>query len=179
MVSVFGTMCADVAHVGLGIAYTVSTSAFAVVLAAIFSVWYRVEHTLSIHSITTARRELFYWAAVTTTFALGTAAGDMTAVTLHRGYFSAGLIFTAIFVVPGLAYRFAGAQRRRGVLDQLRPDPATRRLLRRLARRLSRARRTQLGSGQRRSGIRARHRRRRRRSWHAPRGRAAGSSPIG
>jgi uncharacterized membrane-anchored protein len=51
---------------------------------------------------------LFYWAAVTATFALGTATGDMTAVTLHRGYFFSGLIFTAIFVVPGLLFRFAG-----------------------------------------------------------------------
>jgi uncharacterized membrane-anchored protein len=108
MVSVFGTMCADVTHVGLGIAYSVSTSAFALVLAAVFILWYRVEYTLSIHSITTARRELFYWAAVTATFALGTATGDMTAVTLHLGYLASGLVFTAIFIIPGLGYRFAG-----------------------------------------------------------------------
>ena len=108
MVSVFGTMCADVTHVGLGIAYSVSTSAFALVLAAVFILWYRVENTLSIHSITTARRELFYWAAVTATFALGTATGDMTAVTLHLGYLASGLVFTAIFIIPGLGYRFAG-----------------------------------------------------------------------
>src|ERR1019366_3844400 len=107
MVSVFGTMCADVAHVGLGIAYSVSTTVFAIVLALIFILWYRVEHTLSIHSITTARRELFYWAAVTATFALGTATGDLTAVTLHLGYLASGVAFTALFVVPGLAYRFA------------------------------------------------------------------------
>ena len=108
IVSVFGTMCADVTHVGLGIAYSVSTSAFALVLAAVFILWYRVEYTLSIHSITTARRELFYWAAVTATFALGTATGDMTAVTLHLGYLASGLVFTAIFIIPGLGYRFAG-----------------------------------------------------------------------
>ena len=108
MVSVFGTMCADVAHVGLGIAYSVSTTVFALVLAAIFLAWYRVEHTLSIHSITTARRELFYWAAVTATFALGTATGDLTAVTLHLGYLSSGLAFTAVFILPGLGYRVAG-----------------------------------------------------------------------
>jgi uncharacterized membrane-anchored protein len=94
--------------VGLGIAYSVSTSAFALVLAAVFILWYRVEYTLSIHSITTARRELFYWAAVTATFALGTATGDMTAVTLHLGYLASGLVFTAIFIIPGLGYRFAG-----------------------------------------------------------------------
>lgn len=107
MVSVFGTMCADVAHVGLGIAYSISTTILALALGLVFFLWYRVEGTLSIHSITTTRRELFYWAAVTTTFALGTAAGDMTAVTLRQGYFSSGIIFTGLFVLPGLAYRFA------------------------------------------------------------------------
>lgn len=108
MVSVFGTMCADVAHVGFGIAYVVSASAFALVLATIFATWHRVEGTLSIHSVTTLRRELFYWATVTTTFALGTAAGGMTATTLHLGYFASGVMFTFVFVLPGLAYRVAG-----------------------------------------------------------------------
>ncbi|MDH2904245.1 MAG: hypothetical protein PXZ08_09910, partial [Actinomycetota bacterium] len=109
MVSVFGTMCADVAHVGFGIAYSVSTAVFAVVLAAIFLLWHRVEGTLSIHSITTPRRELFYWLTVTTTFALGTATGDLTAVDLHLGYFASGVIFTGLIVLPGVAYRVAGA----------------------------------------------------------------------
>jgi uncharacterized membrane-anchored protein len=108
MVSVFGTMCADVAHVGLGIPYVVSTGVLAVALAATFSLWYRVEHTLSIHSITSLRREAFYWTTVTVTFALGTATGDMTATTAHLGYFSSGLLFSALIVVPGLAFRFAG-----------------------------------------------------------------------
>jgi uncharacterized membrane-anchored protein len=108
MVSVFGTMCADVAHVGLGIPYVVSTAVFAVCLGAIFFLWYRVENTLSIHSITTARRELFYWATVTATFALGTAAGDLTAITLHLGYFSSALVFTGLIALPALAYGVAG-----------------------------------------------------------------------
>lgn len=108
MVSVFGTMCADVAHVRLGIAYSISTAALAIGLALVFVTWYLVEGTLSIHSITTVRREVFYWAAVTITFALGIAAGDMTAVALHQGYFASGVIFTALFLLPGLAYRFAG-----------------------------------------------------------------------
>ena len=73
MVAVFGTMAADVLHIGLGIPYLVSTAFFAVALAVIFGVWYASEKTLSIHSIYTRRRELFYWATVITTFALGTA----------------------------------------------------------------------------------------------------------
>ena len=69
MVSVFGTMGADIAHVGLGIPYEVSTAVFAVALAVILIAWRRVEGTLSIHSIVTPRREMFYWMTVLTTFA--------------------------------------------------------------------------------------------------------------
>ncbi|MGA2431920.1 MAG: hypothetical protein ABSG09_00495 [Acidimicrobiales bacterium] len=106
MVSVFGTMCADVVHVGLGVPYVVSAVCFAVALTALFLSWYRVEGTLSIHSITSARRELFYWATITVTFALGTAVGDMTATTLKLGYFSSGLLFVGLFLVPAVAYRW-------------------------------------------------------------------------
>ncbi|HMC50695.1 MAG TPA: hypothetical protein VKH20_08620 [Solirubrobacterales bacterium] len=104
MVGVFGTMAADVLHVGLGVPYIASTVFYAVVLALVFRTWYRVEGTLSIHSITTPRRELFYWAAVLATFALGTAAGDLTAVTLGLGFFGSILLFAAIIAVPALGY---------------------------------------------------------------------------
>jgi uncharacterized membrane-anchored protein len=104
MVGVFGTMAADVLHVGLGVPYVVSTIFYAIVLAVVFGTWHRTEGTLSIHSITTERRELFYWAAVLATFALGTAAGDLTAVTLGLGFFGSGLIFAAIIAVPALGY---------------------------------------------------------------------------
>ena len=108
MVSVFGTMAADVLHVGLGVPYVVSTGFFAVALAAVFAVWYASERTLSIHSIFTWRREAFYWATVMTTFALGTAAGDMTAVTMHLGYFASGVMFAVLIAIPALAHsRFA------------------------------------------------------------------------
>jgi uncharacterized membrane-anchored protein len=104
MVSVFGTMCADTLHVGLGIPYVVSASVFAIALAAIFVTWSRTEHSLSIHSITTTRRELFYWATVTATFALGTAVGDLTATTLHLGYLGSGIMFAGIFCLPIIGY---------------------------------------------------------------------------
>ncbi len=105
MVAVFGTMVADAMHVGLGIPYKVSVSLFAVTLAVVFVVWYRVEGTLSIHSIITPRRELFYWATVCCTFALGTATGDLTATTLHLGYFTSGVVFTLAILVPLAAWR--------------------------------------------------------------------------
>jgi uncharacterized membrane-anchored protein len=104
MVSIFGTMAADVVHIGLGIPYGVSTIFFVVALTVIFVVWYAVEKTLSIHSITTRKREMFYWATVLATFALGTASGDLTAITMHLGYFSSGMLFTVLLVIPALAY---------------------------------------------------------------------------
>jgi len=100
MVGVTGTMAADVLHVALGVPYLVSTALFAVVLAGVFVAWSRAEHTLSIHAVTTRRRELFYWAAVIATFALGTAAGDLVATTFGLGYLAAGLVFAAMLVVP-------------------------------------------------------------------------------
>jgi uncharacterized membrane-anchored protein len=100
MVSVFGTTCADAVHVVLGVPYAVSTVAFLVAVLAAFGLWYRVEGTLSIHSIDTRRRELFYWAAVIMTFALGTALGDLTATTLGVGYAASILIFGVLFAIP-------------------------------------------------------------------------------
>jgi uncharacterized membrane-anchored protein len=108
MVAIFGTMAADVLHIGLGIPYLVSAVFFAVALAVIFIVWYASEKTLSIHSIYTRRRELFYWATVMATFALGTAAGDMTASTLGLGYFSSGILFAVLIAVPILGYFLFG-----------------------------------------------------------------------
>jgi uncharacterized membrane-anchored protein len=108
MVSVFGTMAADVLHVGFGVPYLVSTVFFSVVLAVVFVAWYRVERTLSIHRIDTRRREFFYWATVLATFALGTAAGDLTATTMGWGYFASGVVFAVAIAVPAVAHRRFG-----------------------------------------------------------------------
>jgi len=108
MVAVFGTMAADVAHVVLHIPYVVSTIVFASALAIVFATWYASERTLSIHSIYAGRREMFYWATVMATFALGTAAGDMTASTLGLGYFPSFVLFAVLFAIPGLGYWLFG-----------------------------------------------------------------------
>jgi uncharacterized membrane-anchored protein len=108
MVAIFGTSAADALHVGLGIPYLVSTIFYAIVLAIVFFAWHRVEGTLSIHSIHTKRREAFYWAAVFATFAFGTACGDMTATTLHIGYFGSGLMFLGLIAIPWLGHRYLG-----------------------------------------------------------------------
>jgi uncharacterized membrane-anchored protein len=104
MVAVFGTMAADVLHAGLGIPYVVSTTFYAVVLGTVFWLWYRSEGTLSIHSIVTRRRENYYWLTVLATFALGTAAGDLTASAMHLGFLTSGIGFAVIIAVPAIAW---------------------------------------------------------------------------
>jgi len=110
MVAIFGTMAADVVHIVLGVPYLVSSVVFAAALAIIFVSWYATEKTLSIHSIYTLRRELFYWAAIMATFALGTAVGDLTATTVRLGstaslgYFASGVLFAVLFALPALGY---------------------------------------------------------------------------
>lgn len=105
MVGVFGTMAADVLHVGFRVPYAVSTAAFLLVLVAVFTAWRRAEGTVSMHSIDTRRRELFYWAAVIATFALGTAVGDLAAVVMGLGYLAATLTFAALLLAAVASLR--------------------------------------------------------------------------
>jgi uncharacterized membrane-anchored protein len=104
MVGVFGTMAADVLHVGFGVPYFASAALYGFALAAVFVTWQRSEKTLSIHSIDRPRREAFYWAAVVATFALGTAAGDLTAYTLHLGYVWSIVLFAGVITIPAIGY---------------------------------------------------------------------------
>jgi uncharacterized membrane-anchored protein len=105
MVAVFGTMCADVLHVVLGLPYIVSFTLYAAALAATFITWHRVEGTLDIHSVDTPRREVFYWLTVIFTFAMGTAVGDLTSITVHLGYLSSAFLFIGMICVPIIAWR--------------------------------------------------------------------------
>ncbi len=104
MVAIFGTMAADGIHDGASIPYSVTTPLFAAAVAAVFALWYRSEGTLSIHTITTRRRECFYWAAVLATFALGTAAGDLTAMSLNLGFFGSIVLFASIIAIPAVGW---------------------------------------------------------------------------
>ncbi|MBO0835277.1 MAG: hypothetical protein J2P28_07130 [Actinobacteria bacterium] len=103
-IAIFGTGAADFMHLIIGIPYGGTSALWAVVLAVVFWLWYRSERTLSIHSIVTRRRELFYWAVVFATFALGTALGDFTARVLHLGYLGSGVLFAVVIMVPAVAW---------------------------------------------------------------------------
>lgn len=108
LVSVVGTQITDFLTDGLGVTLYVSTSVFAVALAAIFAVWYWLERTLSIHNIVTRKRELFYWSAILCTFALGTAAGDLTTEALGLGFIWGAVSFGALIATSYVAWRMGG-----------------------------------------------------------------------
>ena len=107
-IAISGTGISDFLHLDVHIPYAGTTLLWAAVLAAIFWLWQRGEGTLSIHSITTQRREAFYWATVFATFALGTALGDFTATSLDLGYLASGILFGVLILLPALAWRRFG-----------------------------------------------------------------------
>jgi uncharacterized membrane-anchored protein len=104
LVSVVGTQITDFLSDKLEVSLYISTAAFAAVLATTFAIWYAVERTLSIHTIVTTRRELFYWAAILFTFALGTAAGDLATEALGLGFNVGVLVFAALLASVAGAY---------------------------------------------------------------------------
>ncbi|MFA5914918.1 MAG: hypothetical protein WC830_15330 [Burkholderiales bacterium] len=113
LISIAGTLITDNLTDRLGVPLQTTTLAFSLALALTFAIWYRRERTLSIRSIDTRRRELFYWAAILFTFALGTAAGDLVAERMSLGYANSALLFSAMIGAVALAYY---AFRRNGVL---------------------------------------------------------------
>jgi uncharacterized membrane-anchored protein len=107
LISVVGTQITDNLTDNAGVSLVTTTVVFSIVLAGVFGAWYASERTLSIHTIYTTRREAFYWLTVLFTFALGTAAGDLTAERLNVGYaWSLVLFAVAIAAVAGLHYSF-------------------------------------------------------------------------
>ncbi len=99
LISVFGTLVTDNLTDKLGVPLETSTIIFSILLAATFLIWYYYEKTLSIHSILTRRREIFYWSAILFTFALGTAAGDLMAEGLGLGYAVTGFIIAGLIAL--------------------------------------------------------------------------------
>jgi len=103
LVSIVGTQITDALTDGLEVSLYVSTAAFAAALSATFAVWYGSERTLSIRSIVTTRRELFYWLAILFTFALGTASGDLATEELGLGFNLGTVVFGALIAAIGAA----------------------------------------------------------------------------
>lgn len=103
-ISIVGTLMTDYLTDEYNVSLVISTSIFSILLAIIFSFWHIEEGTLSIHTISTRKRELFYWMAILITFALGTAAGDLLSETIDLGYLLSGLIFGSLIVIVALAY---------------------------------------------------------------------------
>jgi uncharacterized membrane-anchored protein len=103
-IAIAGTGISDFLHLDGHIPYAGTSLLWAVILAVIFWTWWRSEGTLSIHSVNTQRREVFYWATVFATFALGTALGDYTAMSLNMGYLPSGLFFLGVILLPALAW---------------------------------------------------------------------------
>lgn len=106
LISVVGTLISDNLADNLGVSLETTSILFAVALLATFAVWYAFEQSLSIHTIFTTRREVFYWLAILFTFALGTSAGDLLAEGLGFGYLQAGLIYGAVIALIAASYYF-------------------------------------------------------------------------
>lgn len=106
LLSIVGTLITDLMVDDYGVSLVTATAGFSILLAIIFAAWYASEHTLTMHSIQTARRESFYWAAIFVTFALGTAAGDLLAEASGLGYLSSALIFGGAIALIAAAYYF-------------------------------------------------------------------------
>jgi uncharacterized membrane-anchored protein len=104
LISIVGTLITDNLTDNFGVPLWISTAVFTGLLAVTFIAWYVSEKTLSIHSIFTTRRELFYWAAILFTFALGTAGGDLATEGIGLGYLTGVLIFGGLIVVTTIAF---------------------------------------------------------------------------
>lgn len=108
MISIVGTLVTDNLVDNFGVPLTVTTAVFTLALAATFLAWYRAEGTLSIHEVTTIRREAYYWLAILFTFALGTAAGDLMAERFGLGYLATGILFGMIILSLAVGYYLMG-----------------------------------------------------------------------
>lgn len=105
LLSVVGTLITDNLTDNFGISLKTTSIIFSVILTLVFIVWYKVEKTLSIHSIRTLKRESFYWLAILFTFALGTATGDLLAETFSVGYPLSAILFGGLIGLTYVSYK--------------------------------------------------------------------------
>ncbi|MGL4967375.1 MAG: COG4705 family protein [Inquilinus sp.] len=108
IISIVGTLVSDNLVDNLGVTLEATTAIFGLALTVVFAAWFTCEGTLSIHTIVTTRREVFYWLAILLTFAFGTAAGDLVSETVDLGYIVTGILFAA--VIGGIAFAYYGLE---------------------------------------------------------------------
>ena len=106
LLSVVGTLISDNLVDNLGVSLATTSIIFGSALVLVFIIWYATEKTLSVDSINTTKRELFYWLAILFTFALGTSAGDLIAESSGLGYAYAALLFAGVILLVFIAYKF-------------------------------------------------------------------------
>lgn len=104
--SIVGTLISDNLVDNLGVPLTTTSVIFGIALSVVFAIWYFSERTLSIHTIRTTKREVFYWLAILFTFALGTSAGDLVSEASGLGYAIATLMFAALIGLIAMAHRY-------------------------------------------------------------------------
>jgi len=106
LLSIVGTLITDKLVDDFGVSLVTTTIVFSFALLVVFVIWYLSEKTLAMHSIHTAKRELFYWAAILFTFALGTSTGDLLAEASGLGYAQSGLVFGALIAMTTIGYYY-------------------------------------------------------------------------
>ena len=108
LISVAGTLITDSLVDDLGVPLWTTTVVFTVALCLTFIAWYAVEKFLSVLTIQTTRREIFYWSAILFTFTLGTAGGDLLSENAHLGYFVSGFLFAGLIALITFMYYKTG-----------------------------------------------------------------------
>jgi uncharacterized membrane-anchored protein len=106
MMSIEGTLITDLLVDQMNVSLLILDFGFTIAMGLLFYLWYKNEHTLSIHSINNDKREIFYWLIVLTTFALGTGVGDTVSEYLKFGYLYSLILFGSIFILSGILYYF-------------------------------------------------------------------------
>jgi len=106
MMSIEGTLITDFLVDQLNVSLLILDIVFTIAMGLVFYLWYKKEHSLSIHSINNDSREIFYWVIVLTTFALGTGVGDTVSEYLNFGYLNSLILFGSIFILAGVLNYF-------------------------------------------------------------------------
>ncbi|AFY91286.1 hypothetical protein [Chroococcidiopsis thermalis] len=106
LASIVGTLITDRLVDEFGVSLMTTNIVFSIALLVVFTLWYLSEKTLAMHSINTAKRELYYWVAILLTFALGTSTGDYLAEASGLGYAQAALVFGTLIAAIAAGYYY-------------------------------------------------------------------------